>query len=103
EYVEHEGFVTMLAARGGVHVPDVVTAGLADNGDALIVVRPRGRPLRPRHPRLDAAQVRSLWDELARLHACGIAHHRIDLDRVVTFDERSAGFSDLSAASVRRD
>ena len=99
EYVEHEGFVTMLAARGDVRVPEVVTAGLADNGDALIVVRHNGVPLGHGSTELTADQVRSLWDQLGRLHACGIVHHRIDLDRIAT-DGRSAGFSDLSAASV---
>jgi uncharacterized protein (TIRG00374 family) len=101
EYVEHEGFVTMLASRSGVRVPDVVTAGLADNGDALIVVRPDGQPLGDTDPRLTADQVRSLWDELRRLHDGGIVHHRVELDRVVTRDDGSAGLSDLSSASVR--
>ena len=40
EYVEHEGFMTFLAARSGLRVPEVVTAGKAENGDALIVARP---------------------------------------------------------------
>ena len=61
EYVEHEGFMTMLAERGGVRVPHVVTAGLADNGDALIVVRPAGTPLDGESPELTADQVESLW------------------------------------------
>jgi uncharacterized protein (TIRG00374 family) len=103
EYVEHEGFVTMLAARGGVRVPEVVTAGLADNGDALIAVRPDGTALGDANPELTAEQVRSLWDQLGRLHGCGIVHHRIDLDRVVSRDGESAGFSDLSSASVLVD
>jgi uncharacterized protein (TIRG00374 family) len=103
EYVEHEGFMTMLAARGGARVPEVVTAGLADNGDALIVIRPDGVPLRDANRELTGDQVRSLWEQLGRLHAGGIAHHRIDLDRVVTFGDSSAGFSDLSSASVRSD
>lgn len=103
EYVEHEGFMTMLAARGGARVPEVVTAGLADNGDALIVIRPDGSPLGEANRQLTSGQVRSLWDQLGRLHAGGIAHHRIDLDRVVTFGDSSAGFSDLSSASVRSD
>jgi uncharacterized membrane protein YbhN (UPF0104 family) len=101
EYVEHEGFMTMLAARSGAHVPEVITAGLADNGDAVIVVRPSGTPLDRRRPQLTAEQVRSLWTELGRLHAGGIVHHRVDLDRVVLREGSSAGFNDLSSASVR--
>lgn len=45
QYVEHEGFMLFLAGAAGVRVPSVVTAGRADNGDALIVVRPDGTPL----------------------------------------------------------
>jgi uncharacterized protein (TIRG00374 family) len=101
EYVEHEGFMTMLAARGGVRVPEVVTAGLADNGDALIAIRPSGTPLDTANPGLSADQVRSLWEQLGRLHACRIAHRRLDLDRVVTDGQASVGFSDLSMASVQ--
>jgi uncharacterized membrane protein YbhN (UPF0104 family) len=101
EYVEHEGFMTMLAARGGVRVPEVVTAGLADNGDALIVMRPDGRPLLESDGALTAEQVRCLWGELGRLHAGGIVHHRIDLDRIASRADSSAGFNDLSSASVQ--
>ena len=46
ELVEHEGFVTLLAERAGVRVPHLVTAGSAGRGDALVVVRPDGVPLR---------------------------------------------------------
>ena len=99
EYVEHEGFMTLLADRAGVTVPHLVAAGLADNGDALIAVRPNGVRL-TEDSRLTSAQVSRLWSELGRLHAAGIVHHRVDLDRVVAQDGSSAGFGDLSSASV---
>jgi uncharacterized protein (TIRG00374 family) len=101
EYVEHEGFVTMLAARGGVLVPDVVTAGMADNGDALIAVRPIGSSIGDPSAVLTEAQARSLWDQLGRLHACGIVHHRIDLDRLVIVSSEAAAFNDLSSAAAQ--
>jgi uncharacterized membrane protein YbhN (UPF0104 family) len=103
EYVEHEGFMTFLAANAGVRVPQVVTAGVAENGDALIVVRPAGTPLALDAPSLTTAQVGSLWVELGRLHAAGLSHQRIDLDRVSLPDDRTTAFSDLSSASVRAD
>jgi len=103
EYVEHEGFMTLLADRGGVHVPEVVRAGLADNGDALIAVRPRGQRLSPTAPALSADQATTLWRELSSLHACGLVHRRIDLDRLTIGDDGVAGFSDLSSASVQFD
>src|SRR5262249_20215309 len=56
EYVEHEGFMTFLAQRAGVRVPDIVSAGLADNGDALIALRPAGTALSDDHGSLTPAQ-----------------------------------------------
>ena len=51
ELVEHEGFVTLLAERAGVRVQQLVTAGSAGQGDALVVVRPARRPARSGRPR----------------------------------------------------
>jgi glycosyltransferase 2 family protein len=101
EYVEHEGLVTFLAQRAGARVPHVITAGLGDNGDALIAVRPDGTPLLDGTTALDADQLATLWDQLAILHASGIAHRRIDLDRVVKHADHTAGFSDLASATVQ--
>lgn len=103
EYVEHEGFMTFFAARAGANVPEVVTAGRADNGDALIVVRLGGTPLDRDDPSLGTDEVDALWSELAILHSGGIAHHRIDLDRVIRHGDGTAGFADLSSATVRSD
>jgi uncharacterized membrane protein YbhN (UPF0104 family) len=113
ELVEHEGFVTLLAERAGVRVPRIVTAGSAGQGDALVVVRHEGRPLdrdvRARSGGAAAAGVAidltddaldSLWRDLGRLHDAGIAHHRIDLDRVVRHADGTLGFGDLSSAGV---
>ncbi len=101
EYVEHEGFMNSLAARAGVRVPLVVTAGLADNGDALIVVRPDGAVLTPDSVTLTPEQVGSLWADLGRLHSRGMVHRHLDLDRVVRRLDGTAGLGDLSSASVQ--
>jgi uncharacterized membrane protein YbhN (UPF0104 family) len=102
ELVEHEAFMTFLAARAGVRVPEVVTAGRALKGDALIVVRHAGTPLEYPDPTLSASELDSLWDQLALLHAQGMAHRRIDVDRIVRHeDEGTAGFGDLSSVSVQ--
>jgi uncharacterized membrane protein YbhN (UPF0104 family) len=102
ELVEHEGFMTFLASRAGVRVPEVVTAGRALKGDALIVVRPAGTPLDLLDPTLSPPQLDSLWDQLALLHADGMAHRRIDVDRIVRHQEEgTAGFGDLSSVSVQ--
>jgi Lysylphosphatidylglycerol synthase TM region len=101
EYVEHEGLVTFLAQRSGARVPHVLTAGLGDNGDALIAVRPDGTPLLDAAATLDLDELSTLWDQLAILHASGIAHRQIDLDRVVKHADHTAGFSDLASATVQ--
>lgn len=101
EYVEHEGFMSSLAARAGVRVPAVVTAGLADNGDALIAVRTDGAALTTATPALTPKQVVSLWSDLALLHSHGIVHQQLDLDRIVVRSDMTAGFGDLSSASLR--
>jgi uncharacterized membrane protein YbhN (UPF0104 family) len=103
EYVEHEGFVTFLAHRAGVHVPEVVTAGLGDNGDALIAVRVDGvRLADDKHIVLDPQQLAGLWHELELLHAAGITHRRLDLDRVLIHHDGALGFGDLASATVER-
>jgi len=101
ELVEHEGFMTFLADRAGVRVPEVVTAGRAQKGDALLVVRSFGTPIDPEDPKLSPDEVNALWDQLALLHAAGIAHRRIDIDRVVHYETGVAGFGDLSSLSVQ--
>jgi uncharacterized membrane protein YbhN (UPF0104 family) len=106
ELVEHEGFVTLLAERAGVRVSPLVTAGSAGRGDALVVVRPLG-PTIASGPEtatalraIDEAGISSLWREIGRLHEAGMAHRRIDLDRVVVTPDRSLALSDLSSSTV---
>jgi uncharacterized membrane protein YbhN (UPF0104 family) len=99
ELVEHEGFVTLLAERAGVRVPSLVTAGSAGKGDALVVVRPDGRPVGDVTAVSDAG-LDHLWADLRRLHDAGIAHRRLDLDRVLARDDGTVGFGDLSSAFV---
>ena len=109
DLVEHEGFVTLLAERAGVRVPHIITAGSAGRGDALVVVRPLGTPIADRfvvvgeESGLGTGAVESLWGELSRLHEAGIAHRRVDLDRVLTAADGALFFGDLSSASVRGD
>src|SRR5262249_4616307 len=101
EYVEHEGFVTVLARQAGVRVPAVLTARLADNGDALIVTRPDGAAFGEGRAQLSSEQLDCLWKELGLLHNAGLAHNRIDLDRIAVSENGSIGFCDLASASVQ--
>jgi len=98
ELVEHEAFVTLLAARRGVAVPEVVTAGETAYGDAVLVVEGGFRPLTA--AAATAALVDQLWQQLGALHRAGIAHGRLDHRRVVVSDDGRVHLTDFGAASV---
>ena len=103
ELVEHEGFMTFLASRAGARVPEVVTAGRSRTGDALDRLATRRELRSTATSTLTAAEIDSLWEQLAILHAAGIAHHRIDLERIDRLADGTAAFGDLSSASVQAD
>ena len=102
--VEHEAFVTLLAERGGVAVLPVVAAGMASERDALLVTEATGRPLGTLAPdEIDDQLLRSVWVNARRLHALGIAHHRLDSSRVVVRPDGTAAFGDFGGAEVAAD
>ena len=74
--VEHEAYTLLLAQRAGVHVPEVLVAGTAGPGAALIVERGLdGRYL----SELDADEVSDelltgLWRQVGALHDARVAH-----------------------------
>jgi uncharacterized membrane protein YbhN (UPF0104 family) len=76
QQVEHEGFVTMLAASRGIAVPQVLVAGMTDSGDALLAVAHRGVPLEP-GPNVE---VEKIWHLVRSLHQIDLAHGALDLD-----------------------
>jgi uncharacterized membrane protein YbhN (UPF0104 family) len=77
--VEHEAFFTIMAGRGGVTTPTVVTAGAPTKELALLVLADDGTPL----PEASADQsddlLASVWAQVKRLHEAGIAHGRLNL------------------------
>jgi glycosyltransferase 2 family protein len=99
EQVEHEALATLLAAQAGVRVPEVVTAALGPDGEALVVTRePDTEPLE----NLDAVAdetLRQLWEQAATLHSAGISHGRLNLSNVVLVDD-GPKLIDLSAATL---
>jgi glycosyltransferase 2 family protein len=101
EQVEHEALATLMAARAGVRVPDVITAGLGSEGDALLVTGQRD---------LDSLEVASpsevsddvlgeLCRQAARLHGAGISHGRLNAGNVILVDAEPM-LVDLSAATL---
>lgn len=76
QQAEHEGFTTLLAARNGVPVHDVVRAGRTTGGDAILVLRLRGQQLAadPEHPALDEPTLAAVWDSALALGEAGFVH-----------------------------
>jgi glycosyltransferase 2 family protein len=101
EQVEHEAVATLMAAQAGVRVPQVVTAGLGPDGDALLITR------QPDLPPLELASPDDVSDELLgdvvlqveRLHRAGISHGRLNASNVIVEDGQ-AMLVDLSAATL---
>ena len=101
EQVEHEGLATLMAAQAGVRVPDVVLAALGPEGDALIVTRQPGvDSLELADPdRVRDQTLADLCEQVARLHAAGISHGRLNLSNVLVTDEGPM-LVDLSTATL---
>lgn len=107
--VEHEALVTLLAARAGVSVPQVMAAAAATDEVAVLVTTRTGTLL----SEVDDGSVNdprslvSLWREVGAMHASGITHGNLGADAVrVTqtgfelseFDSGSVVYRDSDAA-----
>jgi uncharacterized membrane protein YbhN (UPF0104 family)/tRNA A-37 threonylcarbamoyl transferase component Bud32 len=101
EQVEHEALATLMAAQAGVRVPEVVSAALGPDGDALIVTRqPAVDPVENAVPdQISETLLRELWEHVARLHAAGISHGRLNLSNVVVVGDAPV-LVGLSAATL---
>jgi glycosyltransferase 2 family protein len=101
EQVEHEAVATLMAAQAGVRVPEVVMVGLGPDGDALLVTRePDVAPLESSSPdQVSNETLEELWRQVARLHAAGISHGRLNASNVLVVDDGPM-LIDLSAATL---
>lgn len=100
QQVEHEAFLTLLAQQAGVPTQGIVTAGITDDDDALLVLRLSGHPL----AELPVDQVtdevlEGLWDAVDRLHGSAVAHGRIDPFNVWV-DDGHVTLAELSGANI---
>ncbi|MGZ5328105.1 MAG: lysylphosphatidylglycerol synthase domain-containing protein [Actinomycetota bacterium] len=101
QLVEHEAFVTLLAERAGVPVMPIVGAGMADEGDALLVSEVTGRSFDSLDPdEIDDALLRAIWDVSSRLHELGVAHGQLDGTRIVVRSDGTPALADLGQAKV---
>jgi uncharacterized membrane protein YbhN (UPF0104 family)/tRNA A-37 threonylcarbamoyl transferase component Bud32 len=101
EQVEHEALTTLMAAQAGVRVPEIVTATLGSEGDALIVTRqPDISPLEDASPdEVTDALLLAVWKEVAKLHAAGITHGRLNARNIAVVDGKPM-LLDLSVATL---
>jgi uncharacterized membrane protein YbhN (UPF0104 family)/tRNA A-37 threonylcarbamoyl transferase component Bud32 len=101
EQVEHEALTTLMAAQAGVRVPEVVTAGLGTEGDAVLVTRqPDLTPLELASPdEVSDELLQELCRQVERLHDAGISHGRLNVGNVIVVDGEPM-LVDLSAATL---
>jgi glycosyltransferase 2 family protein len=101
EQVEHEAVATLMAARAGVRVPDVVTVGLGPEDDAILVTRqPDIAPLEAwSAEEVSDETLEELCRQVARLHDAGISHGRLNASNVLPTDEGPM-LVDFSAATL---
>ncbi len=101
EQVEHEAFVSLFAQRSGVQVPAVRTAGMSDLGDALLVLEVSGRRLTEvSDEEVTDDVLSSAWRAVVLMHDAGIAHGRLDGDRMLLQADGSVAIADLATATV---
>jgi hypothetical protein len=101
EQVEHEAFVTLLAERAGVSVLPVVAAGMVSQRDALLVTETTSRSLGTLDPQqVNDQLLESIWRNLGRLHAMGVAHRRLDAFGILVRPDGTPAFGDFGGATV---
>ena len=86
EDVAAEAYTLLLAERAGVPVPDVLVAGKAGPGAALLVTRPPAdvTPLATVDPAMVTDDVLAqLWGYVCRLHTAHVAHGRLNANHVM--------------------
>lgn len=101
QQVEHEAFVTLLAERGGVPVMPVVVAGMAAQGDALLVLEMTGRSFSSVDPDdIDDQLLGDLWAVLGRLHGLEVAHRQVTGEHLIVRSDGSPAIGEFSSARI---
>lgn len=96
--VEHEGFVTLLAASRGVPVAEVLVAAETRSRDALVVLSGGGESLTD-STRDDSGLIGQVWSVVMALHDCGLAHGTLSPDCFLV-EGGQVKVTDLGSASV---
>jgi uncharacterized membrane protein YbhN (UPF0104 family) len=98
--VEHEAFVTLLAAKAGVPTLEVMTAGKTVADDAVLVLRGSARPIASLSAdELTDDLLQRSWRTLALLAGGDIAHRHINPSTLALIAD-DVGLTDLGGATV---
>jgi glycosyltransferase 2 family protein len=101
EDVSAEAYAMLLAERAGVPVPDVIVAGKAGPGAALLVTRPptAHAPLARVDPAIVSDDMLArLWGHVRQLHAAHVVHGRLNAHHV-TVGSTGVALVDFDRAS----
>lgn len=98
--VQNEALLTLWAARAGVTVREVLTAGAPDAEVALLALETGGTRLASMDADACTDEVLvAAWRQVAQLHAAGIAHGSLDT-RTVRVDSDAVVLEELGAGSI---
>src|ERR1700730_14048354 len=83
--VEHEAYTVLLARNAGVRAPDVVAAGMAGPGAAILALcEPKGvRLSEMEHGLVSDELLAGIWRQAGLLHSARLVHGRLNADAVI--------------------
>ncbi len=94
QQVEREAFLTLLARQAGVLTETVVAAGITQEDDAVLVLKPSGEPLSTVPNPWPDELVRGVWRTVHVLHDTAICHGQLDDIHLIT-DSAGTGVVDF--------
>ena len=101
QQVQAEALVSLYAERGGVPVMPVIAAGVAAEGDAVLVLDADGRPFDALDPdAIEEATVEATWLAFGRMASIGVALGRVDAGSLVLRADGTVAVGDFSDAAM---
>jgi len=98
--VEHEAFVTVMAARTAASVTQVLAAGTGEDNVAILAVEASGEPLATVDPAtISDSDLTAIWSSVAHFHAAAISHGGLDATAVFLGDDGHQ-IGDFAAGSL---
>ena len=83
QQIEHEALAMLLADQGGASVPALVTIGMTERDDAVLVSERLDHKLDGiADDAIDDGLLDEIWNALGKLHEAGISHGSLDADHV---------------------